>query len=97
MSRPAVSAVLLSILLARVALAGDVTATANGGSLRLKGSPTVDVVVLTQPKGNLVKVTPEAGTTVNGSLNAPVFAVTGGISASLGDGSDALTIDGLEI
>jgi len=77
--------------------AGDVTVTVGGGTLKLKGSAEADDVTIDNRGGAVgLRVTPGAGTTLNGVAGEQVFGgATGGIKAALGDGADVFVVDDL--
>ncbi len=91
---------LASLLAAPALRAGDVTVMVTGGKLKIVGSAAADVIAIDQ---NLVanakqfRVTPGAGTTVNGVAAAALFnGVTNDISIDLGGGADQVDLTDLE-
>jgi hypothetical protein len=63
---------------------GNLTLTDNGASS----------VTISQPAANLIRLTPGAGTTINGqALAVNINGVTGNLSANLGSGNDSVTFD----
>ncbi len=89
--------VLAPVLAAPIARAGDVSATVNGGTLKLVGTAASDDIVVSQdmvanPKQ--FRIHPNAGTTVNGSgSDVLVNGVTKDIDIALGDGTDVAHVE----
>src|SRR5262245_26451113 len=64
-----------------------------GGNLTLTDSGASNFTI-SQPAANQIKITPAAGTTINGSANAvTIQGVTGNLNVNLGSGNDTLTFD----
>lgn len=77
----------------RALLAGNVTASLDGGVLRLTGDAAGNGVIIRQSGDNLEVVGTLAGgaaTTVNGSASFSASGVTNGLNARLEDGNDVL-------
>src|ERR1041384_5339850 len=82
MTRMMLVVAILALPFARTAAAGDVAASASAGTLKLKGSVSADLLVITQPVAHTLTVTPRTGTTVNGSAAPAPFPMADGISAA---------------
>ncbi len=64
-----------------------------GGNLTLTDSGASSFTI-SQPSANQIRITPAAGTTINGSANAvTIQGVTGNLNVSLGSGNDTVTFD----
>lgn len=87
-------AVTLSTVAAAQAFAGDVVVVTDAkGAVRITGSPSDDQVrVELVPDQPVLRVVPQAGTTVNGGGAAVEVPLTGSVRVALGAGDDALTM-----
>jgi DNA/RNA endonuclease YhcR with UshA esterase domain len=75
------------------ALMANIGTSLVGGNLSLTDNGATSVVI-SQPAPNQIRLTPTAGTTINGqALAVTISGVTGNLSANLGTGNDSLTFD----
>jgi hypothetical protein len=71
----------------------NVAATVLNGNLTLTDNGTTSFTI-SQPAASQLKITPAAGTTINGHTTPQTISgVTGNLTANLGDGNDSLTFD----
>lgn len=96
-------AVSLGLGSAALARAGDLAASQKGSTLKVKGDDLGASVAFTSAEPNqpavdgVVRVVPDPGTTVNGVEAVAVFTGVTQISVVLGDGTNQVTFDQLEI
>src|SRR5262249_30620941 len=71
----------------------NITTSLALGNLTITDHGAVNVTI-SQPADNQIKLTPAAGTTINGQADAvTIMGVTGNLSVNLGDGDDSVTFD----
>lgn len=76
----------------RALMANVATALVNG-NLTFTDNGSINVTI-SQPAANQIKLTPAAGTTINGQASAvTINGVTGNLTANLGSGNDTLTFN----